>query len=251
MSAVQMGEAFKEALRAALLEQVRTRGTPSRRRRLRILTLATAGPVILGAGWAAASQHMHLPGADVVDHVAQSVSNEYVGSAVVELGEPPAGANSIDLSLTCLTPGTFKFAGGAALLCGEADAGWQTAGYRLPLAPGQRTTTIDTEASSRWRLTATYSTSRTTEWGVNASGQTYGVINNQGSPDLVAVHAISGKDGYVYASDLEEPPPANPQEALARQDGPHSNRAVPVFKEDGKTVVGQFILYDRPIVPGK
>ena len=43
----------------------------------------------------------------------------------------------------------------------------------------------------------------TTSWGTNASGQTYGVPNKNGTPDLVAVITISYKvQGYVKASDI-------------------------------------------------
>ena len=44
----------------------------------------------------------------------------------------------------------------------------------------------------------------TTPWGTNASGQTYGVSNQNGTPDLVAVIIDQGKvQGYVKASDLD------------------------------------------------
>jgi hypothetical protein len=202
--------------------------------------------VLGGTTVAAAVGVITLPGANVTDHLASPVSFEHSGSAEVELGAPPEGANAIDLTLTCLTAGTFTYANGAAQICSEADVGHPNPSYSLRLAPGQHTTTISTENSSRWRLTAVYSNVRTTQWGVNANGQTYGVINERGSPDLVAVIATNGKTGYAYAADLDRAAgdnPKSPEEALAMQQARVGKTfSVPVYKEDGKTIIGMFVM---------
>jgi hypothetical protein len=75
---------------------------------------------------------------------------------------------------------------------------------------------------------------------VNADGLTYGVPNDQGTPDLVAVFATNGKTGYVYAKDLNEPSPANPSQALQWQNSPLVTIHLPVYEPDGKTQIGVF-----------
>jgi hypothetical protein len=62
----------------------------------------------------------------------------------------------------------------------------------VPLRPGQHTVTIDTSADASWTLQAVYLNRVTTSWGTNASGQTYGVPNQNGVPDLVAVTIDQG-----------------------------------------------------------
>jgi len=58
---------------------------------------------------------------------------------------------------------------------------------------------------------------------MNANGQTYGVPNERGIPDLEAVYASNCEIGYVYRTD-------------PRSEG-HS---IPVYESDGETVIGEF-----------
>jgi hypothetical protein len=109
--------------------------------------------------------------------------------------------------------------------------------YHLPLAPGQHATTVSTSPDARWKLTVTYVVAHTTPWGVNAKGETYGVTNAQGMPDLVEVIANNGKIGYSYRDQLLGPQPKNPEEALHWHPTPH---AIPVYESDGRTVIGDF-----------
>jgi hypothetical protein len=64
-------------------------------------------------------------------------------------------------------------------------------------------------------------------WGVNADDQTYGAINDRGTPDLVAAVATNGRSGYVYASQL-----------MSEASGVTLN----VYESDGKTPIGKFVL---------
>lgn len=84
---------------------------------------------------------------------------------------------------------------------------------------------------------------------VNENGQTYGTyeIDENGEiiePDLMAVIGLDDVEGYVKRVDLydEANQPNNPKEAIAymkkrEKEGP---RIIPVYKEDGKTVIGKF-----------
>ncbi|MGL5694545.1 MAG: hypothetical protein ACRCXA_10745 [Peptostreptococcaceae bacterium] len=83
----------------------------------------------------------------------------------------------------------------------------------------------------------------------NDSGETYGTYIDKGDgeweePDLMAVVGLNNVEGYVRKVDLydEENQPNNPEEAIAymkkiEKEGP---RIIPVYKEDGKTIIGEY-----------
>ena len=174
----------------------------------------------------------------MVTPLAASVTVTGEGTKTVELGIPPAGTTDIHLTLTCLTPGTFFTADGASLQCDRQDAGTGQMGWQLPVQVGQHATVIRAGDAQRWRLTATYAQVSTLAWAVNANGQTYGVANDNGTPDLIAAIATNGKTGYVYARDLEQPAPTTLQSGAP----PGQTRTIPVYTSDGRTEVGQFLI---------
>ena len=191
-----------------------------------------------------------LPGTDAITALAAPVIVERSGEAVVELGAPPRDANGISLQLTCLSNGTFAFADGAVEVCHAGASGnaavAEVAATVLPVQSGQHSTTIRAAAGLRWQLNATYVKRTPVPLGVNASGQTYGSTANGASPDLVAVVATNGKQGYVYATGIAAPQPANPSQALAWQQSPQPAKVVPVYESDGKTQIGEFPLTPIP-----
>ena len=123
------------------------------------------------------------------------------------------------------------------MVCTADDAGNGTMGWQLPVVAGQRTTTIRAGIGQRWRLLATYSHVTKTAWGTNSDGLTYGVMNDSGTPDLLAVIATHGKTGYVYSRDLQAPEPTELQTGRSTC----KPRVLPVYTADGHTVIGQFI----------
>lgn len=240
---IKMDETFASNLRAALVERVEA--TPARHRKAqRNLALGAALGVLLigGGGVAVATGVLPLPGADVVTPVASSVTQSGTGTGTVELGSPPAGATVIDIKLTCLTAGTFQTDDGATLVCESADPENGTMIWHLPVVPGQHSTTIRAGAGQKWHLVATYSDVTTTQWGKNADGLTYGVANDNGTPDLLAVIATNGKTGYVYSRDLQAPEPTSLQTGASTS----KPLQLPVYTSDGHTVVGQFITNGAP-----
>lgn len=174
----------------------------------------------------------------------------------MELGPAPEGTTGIAMELTCLTPGRFELgAGGASLSCTAADVNAAaitrpTTWGVLDRLPGQNSLTIRTEPENRWRLTAKYVNQETTAWGHNVEGDTYGVQNENGTPDLVAVMATNGRSGYAYRTDLEEADGTaagktfkSPQDALDWQEARQGKSfSVPVYDIDGKTVIGEFVI---------
>ena len=83
----------------------------------------------------------------------------------------------------------------------------------------------------------------------NNNGETYGTYIDKGDgeweePDLIEAVGLNNIEGYVRKVDLydEENQPNNPEEAIAymkkrEKEGPRIN---PVYKKDGKTVIGEY-----------
>lgn len=182
------------------------------------------------------------PGGDIVTPLADPVTVTGSGTGDVPMGTPPAGTDAIAIQLTCLTAGRFEFSDGAASVCGVADVGSLSAhaGYRLNADAATRGTTITAAAGERWSVTATYVSVTTSAWGLNARGQTFGVENDSGTPDLVSAYATNGRDGYVLATDLDGAThPKTPTDAATFQSPP---RTIPVYASDGTTQIGVFAI---------
>lgn len=79
----------------------------------------------------------------------------------------------------------------------------------------------------------------------NEFGQTYGIDTYE--PDLVAVEATNGKEGYVYRTELEQAdivlgPDCTPEE-VGEAEKHTKPRMINVYKRDGRTVIGKFEAY--------
>lgn len=57
-------------------------------------------------------------------------------------------------------------------------------------------------------------------------------------PDLVSAITADGVQGYVYSQDLQTKTPSDPQEALAMNAEAASNSSIPVYAQDGTTMIG-------------
>ena len=82
----------------------------------------------------------------------------------------------------------------------------------------------------------------------NENGETYGRMAHIADPtgiflmevpDLIAVMATNGKSGYVKKDDFVSEIPKNPEEALNIQEDSFV-KSIPVYKNDGITVIGEF-----------
>ncbi len=154
---------------------------------------------------------------------------------------------------TCRTAGTFGWGLDASgnnsdIVCGPGDM----SSYNFPISAGTvnfYVTTTDPKAS--WSIASRFVQSRTEPLGVNENGETYGVEAEGGKiPDLIAAfgRADDGTlvSGYVRASDLEQPMPTSPEEAIRMQEeylAKYPNgRDIPVYKSDGTTRIGTFTI---------
>lgn len=83
------------------------------------------------------------------------------------------------------------------------------------------------------------------------NGETLGPWPDEGGPgdlpDFVACIGDGGVEGYARASDIIGPPPKSPAHAGARQARfGHLDRTVPLYADDGATVVGVMTLRGNP-----
>ena len=254
MSTVEMDPIFTAALREVLVATVEDTPRVRRQWRWRVGTGMFLGVTLVAGGVALASGVFSPPGAPVDSPLGNVVTATRTGTATIDIGAPPATATDVSLALTCLTVGTFYFPNGSSMSCDSADMthtppSGGPASEVVPLTAGVDTVTITTSPNATWTLQAMYVNQVTTPWGVNASGETYGVTNQNGTPDLIAVIINQGStNGYVKESDLNcagGGDPASRAEALAWEKASQNrNISIPVYKSDGVTVVGVFILGD-------
>lgn len=254
MNEPHLDETFSTNLRKVLVAQVDASMMVKKRkhRRLWLGAGVFAGAGLLGGIGAAATGILVLPGGDAVITLATPVTGTYTGTATVDLGPLPEGVTNVAVELTCLTPGRFAYDDGASVECDGTDIGTRSAvsGYSIPLTTGQHTMTITTDPAARWTLTATYVNQTITEWATNEHGQSYGVENSKGSPDLVAVIATNGKTGYALGTDLDSADGTNaaqafksPEDAISWQKARQGMTfSVPVYESDGTTIVGEFLV---------
>ncbi|TXR51550.1 hypothetical protein [Quadrisphaera setariae] len=80
----------------------------------------------------------------------------------------------------------------------------------------------------------------------NDSGETFGSIANIASPavapDLILVYANNGALGYVLRSDYYPTTPLKDTPTAQLPVGTSLARTIPVYAEDGETVIGDFTL---------
>lgn len=194
-----------------------------------------------------------LPGSTTTVDLGAPVEVTAAGTSTVDLGTRPDAANAVNATVMCLTPGRVRLPGGGALVCDDPPTADELADPRsgahllLDLEQGERTLTFTALPEVGWKVVATYVRATTSEWGVNASGETYGVQRSGRTPDLIAVLTTDGTQGYAYASELDGPVPTSPADALAQQEAEAGrSRSVPVYESDGETVIGEFLVGGSP-----
>ena len=250
MSNTEMNPVFTAALRQMLIETVQSAPRVRRRWRWRLGGGMLAGVTLVSGGAAIAAGVFSAPGAPIDTQLGNMVIATRTGTDTIALGRAPATATDVSLSLTCLSVGTFTFPNGSSMSCSAADLS-QTppsdgpASEVVPLSPGVSSVTITTSANATWTLRAMYVNRVTSSWGVNAKGETYGVMNQRGTPDLIVADQ-GGTSGYIKASDMNcaaGPKPTSPAQALQWQSA-HQNESVsiPLYQSDGTTVIGTFII---------
>lgn len=177
------------------------------------------------------------PGGDRVTHLGPVVRTTATGPAELDLGPAPAGATHVEYAVLCIGTGHLGLPTGSAT-CGADDQFSDT----VAITSGVTSYPITADAGMEWYAEAVYSRRVTTPWAVNGDGQTYGVDNDHGSPDLVAVVADNWRKGYARRSDLDGFTPRTPEEAIEYQRTRAPSRTIDVVASDGRTVLGTMTI---------
>ena len=242
MTPLDFDPAYSEGVRNLLIETATPR-TSKRRHGIWIGISLVAGLSVLGAGGAVAANYL-LPGADIVTDTSSSHTITGIGPSDISIGTAPAGTNSLETTLACLSSGTLTWPDGASATCTAADAA-HPGKYSLAWTPDDTSFHLGATPSTRWRLTYTFSHRQPTSLATNAAGQTYGIDSNNGHPDLIAATATNGRDGYVVAKQLASAGACSNAKTPAENVRCTEDRAgktvtVPVYESDGKTQIGVF-----------
>lgn len=249
MNTPRIDPVFRAALHRQLVAHAKL---PPRRGHAKLFIVAGVGAIVLAAGGTAATaQFWTLPGGAAVSELGAPATVEGTGIGTLVLPSRPDAANQIRVEVRCLTPGTFAFPGGAST-CTPDDLVDRPDGVvswiDVPLDTVGSELVVSAGAGERWRLTATYLDVEPVPLAVNERGQTYGSTGAGEAPDLTAVIATNGRQGYVYAHELADATGSplsftSPEEALRWQED-RAARAVivPVYLSDGVTRVGDFVV---------
>jgi hypothetical protein len=246
----KLDDNFSKALREDLVKHVRT---SRRRRRTTPIASVSLAALILGGSIASASR---TPG-ELGKPLARPVIETHVGSATVPLPPAPPDATNVRIVLSCMTPGRCQTPGG-----GVSGGDWatfegplmQADSLRLmnkpddgnaqllpPIDPSDGLN-VSAETGVVWRVYAVYVDEYESDWFTNESGQTYGVPNNAGAPDLIAAWTDDGQLGYTPSDQLlgrdAEPQFHSAADVQTYVSGSSVKQRLPVFAEDGETLVG-------------
>ncbi|MEV7767976.1 hypothetical protein [Microbacterium sp. NPDC086615] len=249
MNAPRIDPVFRAGLHRQLVAQTKL---PQRRSRAKLFVIAGAGAIVLAAGGTAATAELWtLPGGTVTSELGAPVTAEGSGDGTLVLPPRPDAANQVRIELRCLTPGTFTFPAGSVTCTADdfvAHPDGAVSWIDVPVDAVGSELVVSSGADERWRLTATYLDAEPVPLAVNDRGQNYGSAGAGEEPDLIAVVATNGRQGYVDADELADATGSShdftsPEEALRWQEE-RAGRAVvvPVYLSDGVTRVGDFVV---------
>lgn len=245
MKDIEVRPDYADALRVVLLESVASGKKPSTRRRWWLGVTAAAVLGITGTAGVAVAQLSAPPGTPIVTEFSDQASGTFVGTGTLDLGPVPEGANGIEMTVTCLSPGAFDFRDFDTFLCTDDTTDTLSWGVVPLTVRDPSTVTVETSADVEWSIAAHYTKTIETDWGVNDAGQTYGAPKGLDNPDLVPVSATNCLRGYAYADELESGGPTGMtwDEAQDFINGANRfDRSIPVYLSDGTTVIGEIII---------
>ncbi len=220
------------------LSAIGTKGSRLQRqqRRVRGIALGFGSVALVGALTGAAILVATLPGTTTTTPIGEVVSGSYVGTATIDLGPVPAHAGAVILDITCTEGGNIEVPTGRDV---QTGATWNcsnpirndTVHIEDGRLPSDGLFTVTADAGTAWTIKAQYASAVTSAWKVNANGQTYGVPNESGVPDLSAAQATNGEVGYILQDELW---------GFTGDKG-----FINVYESDGTTVIGQFPIGDN------
>jgi len=254
MNEISLKNPFRDALREQLVHGA-TATKETRRPHRRVITTLLLGMALAGGGGAAVAGGLWaLPGGENEYELGAPVTLQAAGTATLALPPAPEAATKVRVDLSCRSAGSFTLPSNAgSFTCSSEDVGTAAgvASTDYALADVGDSLTVATSETATWALTAAYIRTEIVPLATNANGDTFGVIQTNGqNPDLIAVIASNGQQGYVYTDDLAAADGTgnalgslNPGDALVRQAGRDGRGiSVPVFDSTGETEIGVFIV---------
>ena len=234
-----------------LFERLRERPRhPLRRRVLLGIGGFTLAGALVGGGGAMAGV-WHLPGeaTDAVLSEWRTVAG--TGSRDVDLGAAPEGSTWLSVRITCVDEGeiyTELGGDGLSMACGAGDVGLETSGSpTFALDSGSEQLAVTAAEGVEWKLAYRFVDREFTPWKTNANGETYGVLNENGAPDLEAVGDSEGHVAYIRGTErqaqLEFPPSDATPAELDAFNLEHADdvTTIPAYKSDGVTIIGEWV----------
>lgn len=276
----QRAAAIRESLITVVAEQ-----SPTRSRRAVWAALLVVGGVVVGAGGTAGafaatgaltpthpqSQSSSAypdavpappgvsPGSMLVSELGTPFTVEIDGAAEVPLPDAPFGATHLRATVTPTTPGTLTMGLDAdgnnttmSASASDISGGSAAASMSYPVDESEGVLYLQADGMTG-SVTVQWTVEVPTELGINANGQTFGVMGAPvGVPELVlvSVETVDGSlvDGYARAADLGASSPdhaghpSSPEQALEWQAEAEAAYPdgwdVPVFESDGETQIG-------------
>lgn len=91
---------------------------------------------------------------------------------------------------------------------------------------------------------------------INGAGQSYGPVRDapaNSDPELILAVGDGGVTGYILATDLNGPTSTNPEEVAAwlLNNPADRDRVIPLYKQDGTTVIGTFTVKAPVVIPNE
>jgi hypothetical protein len=192
-----------------------------------------------------------IPGSALSLVIGDPTTLSYVGNASVSLADRPEKATHVRVTVTPearagkggqLSFGTDSGGNNPGITWTESDVSRGTdltTWYDFPLDAD--TSDLYVQGSESGLVSLQYLEQVQTSFGVNAAGQSFGITGSaQGEPDLIAVVATNGKEGYVFREDLEDADGTTDAANGVQTHG--SPQTLPVYESDGTTQVGEFKL---------
>lgn len=219
---------------ATIRAELASIGTPGSRlqraqRRTRVTASVVGVAAVALATSAAALVVTGMPGSTATDALGSTTTVTRTGPAQVDMGRAPETAGAVIVDITCLSESgmvqvpTGDGTTGAGVSCsGDGPHRLHVVDGQLPSA-GTTTFPVSSSPGTRWHAVLQYASSVTSRWSVNAKGQTFGIENQHGHPDLVPGRSDDGRLGWVLWSET----------AGAEEPG-----TVDVYESDGETVIG-------------
>ncbi|WP_423918885.1 hypothetical protein ACPEEZ_11320 [Frigoribacterium sp. 2-23] len=236
---------FATAVEAALRNEVdaaRGASRPWWRRHRKLAIALPLAALALGGASAATAAVLGAPGSVITATHGTPIIETHAGRATIALDSLPQGTSTLEVEIGCLSRGTVTVVGLTTITCDQSlvDAAATDGATEGGNMSADRTH-LDVIATpgTQWTIRIAATDEDTVPWATNSHGQSYGLTNEHGRPDLIAT---TGTDphgnpiaGYTHRADTPE---AIPSPSAGAQTPPSRALDIPLYAVDGTTRIG-------------